>query len=173
MFAFLQAAQGRVSRCLGVSQNIWNSVLFLLTDFGSILARPFFQTTLFVTAIELPQISGQAKRICGSCNSPKSRGRIACLAYFSVAVFALMISSVAGAQTTTTTSLSVTPMTAAYGSVVKITASVTAGATHPSAGTVTFSDSFNTVTHVLGTVQVRSADGTAILQRELGGIGTH
>ena len=173
MFEFLQAAQGHVSRCLGVSQNIWNSVLFLLTDFGSILARPFFQTTLFVTAIELPQISRQAKRICGNSNSPKSRGRLARLAYFSVAVFALMICSVAGAQTATTTSLSVTPMTAAYGSVVKITASVTAGATHPSAGTVTFSDTFNAATHVLGTVQVQSANGNAILQRELGGIGTH
>ncbi|WP_409513311.1 MBG domain-containing protein [Edaphobacter aggregans] len=84
-----------------------------------------------------------------------------------------MSCGIAGAQTPTTVSLSVTPVTASYGSVVQMTATVTAGATHPSAGTVTFSDTFNTVTHVLGTIQVQSANGKAILQRELGGIGNH
>ena len=178
MFEFLKASQGlgSISRGLGALRNvkkIFNSDLFLLTDVRSVPMQSSFRATLFVEAIGLPQISGEVKDICGNSNGLKIRGRIARLAYFSVVLLILMSCAVAGAQTQTTTSLSVTPATAAYGSVFKMTASVTAGVTPLSAGTVTFSDTFNTVTHVLGTVQVQSANGEAILQRELGGIGSH
>jgi hypothetical protein len=43
-------------------------------------------------------------------------------------------------------------------------------------GTVTFRDTYNGITQILGTVQVQSAKGikgNAVLQQELGGIGTH
>lgn len=76
----------------------------------------------------------------------------------------------------TTTVLTVSPASAAYGSVFKMTAVVSQGATHPTGGTVTFTDTFNSSQHILGTVQVQSARGTAgtaILQQTLGGIGTH
>ncbi len=43
-------------------------------------------------------------------------------------------------------------------------------------GTVTFTDTYNGVSEVLGTVQVQSTNGnpgTAILETEVGGVGTH
>ena len=57
-----------------------------------------------------------------------------------------------------------------------MTATVTAGATALSAGTVTFRDTYNGITEVLGTVQVQSShgvQGNAILLQQLGGLGTH
>ena len=59
-----------------------------------------------------------------------------------------------------------------------MTATVTTGtpATPLTGGTVTFRDTYNSITQVLGTVQVQSAHGTkgnAVLQQPLGGIGTH
>ena len=41
---------------------------------------------------------------------------------------------------------------------------------------MTFTDTYNSVTEVLGTVQVQSTNGnpgTAILRTEVGGVGTH
>jgi hypothetical protein len=57
-----------------------------------------------------------------------------------------------------------------------MTATVTAGATPLAGGTVTFRDTYNGMTQVLGTIQVQSANGTignAVLKQELGGVGTH
>ena len=58
-----------------------------------------------------------------------------------------------------------------------MTAAVTTGTSTPlTAGTVTFRDTYGSVTQVLGTVQVQSANGTkgnAVLRTQLGGIGTH
>ncbi len=84
--------------------------------------------------------------------------------------------AVAGAQTATITTLSVNPASAANGSVFTMTATVKAGATQMAGGTVTFLDTYNSITQVLGTVQVQSANGTkgnAVLHQQLGGIGTH
>ena len=86
--------------------------------------------------------------------------------------------AVAGAQTATTTTLTVNPLnppSMANGSVFVMTATVK-GTSALTAGTVTFRDTFGSVTSVLGTVQVQSAHGTAgnaVLMRQLGGIGTH
>jgi hypothetical protein len=85
-----------------------------------------------------------------------------------------MSASLAFAQSATTTSLSVTPITATNGSVLAMTASVKAGATPVSGGVVTFLDTYNNgISRVLGSVQVQSASGTAVLQQELGGVGSH
>jgi hypothetical protein len=84
--------------------------------------------------------------------------------------------AVAGAQTATTTTLSVNPVSAANGSVFTMTATVKAGAAQMTGATVTFRDTYNSVTQALGTVQVQSAHGTkgnAVLSQQLGGVGTH
>ena len=92
------------------------------------------------------------------------------------AALVIAISSAAVAQTTTTT-LSVTPSSAANGSVFTLTSTVKSGATLMTAGTVTFRDTYNGVSQVLGTVQVQSANGpkkgSAILLKQLGGLGSH
>jgi hypothetical protein len=93
-------------------------------------------------------------------------------------LFVAISCAVAGAQTATTTTLTVTPTSAANESVFTMTATVQAGATLLTGGTVTFRDTYNSVTHVLGTIQVQSANGgtgkgKAILRQQLGGIGTH
>ncbi len=82
----------------------------------------------------------------------------------------------ATAQTQTT--LTVSPTANTYGSVFQMTAVVSQGSTYPTSGTVTFTDTFNSTQHVLGTVQVQSnrgtgIAGTAILRQMLGGIGDH
>jgi hypothetical protein len=57
--------------------------------------------------------------------------------------------------------------------VFKMTATVKSGSTALTGGTVTFRDTYNSITQVLGTVQVQSANGNAVLRQQLGGIGTH
>ncbi|WP_229668952.1 beta strand repeat-containing protein, partial [Edaphobacter acidisoli] len=84
--------------------------------------------------------------------------------------------AVAGAQTATTTTLTVVPTSTSDGSVVTMTATVKAGATALTGGTVTFKDTYNSVAETLGTVQVQSANGnagTAVLKQEFGWVGTH
>jgi hypothetical protein len=127
----------------------------------------------------MPHISGKADGTLGSSKNAKTRGGVTLWKSPLTALCALFIvlsSAMAAAQTTTTTTLAVTPSTAANGSVFKMTATVKAGATSLTAGTVTFRDTYNSVTQVLGTVQVQSGNGTkgtAILHQQLGGIGTH
>ena len=91
-----------------------------------------------------------------------------------------MSAVLAGAQTTSTV-LSIAPtLPAPNGSVFTMTATVTTGTAAPvTVGTVTFRDTYGSVTQVLGTVQVQSANGpiaaigNAVLRMQLGGIGTH
>jgi hypothetical protein len=77
---------------------------------------------------------------------------------------------------TTLTVTNPTPLTS--GQVITMTANVTTNGSGnpPAGGTVTFTDTYNGVTEVLGTVQVQSANGTqgtAILATEIGGLGSH
>src|SRR5450631_1192833 len=81
--------------------------------------------------------------------------------------------------TITTLTVATNPTPPASGQVVTMTATVRAngGGNGPVAGgTVTFTDTYNSVTEVLGTVQVQSGNGTqgtAILATEIGGNGNH
>jgi len=157
----------------------WNSRWLLMAAAKYVLSQPCFRMPNS-SAIALTQASGKAGRVLGRSKNTKEHGRSplwrSSLASLYAALFIVMSYGVATAQTTTTTTLSVTPSTAAIGSVFEMTAVVTAGATPLTGGTVTFRDTFNFITQVLGTVQVQSGNGTAgnaILHKQLGGIGTH
>jgi hypothetical protein len=84
-------------------------------------------------------------------------------------------------NTATTLTVATNPTPPTSGQVVTMTATVRStgggGGNGPVAGgTVTFTDTYNSVTEVLGTVQVQSANGTqgtAILATEIGGNGAH
>ena len=80
----------------------------------------------------------------------------------------------AWALTGTTTTLTASPGAATSGAVMTLTADVTSTSS-VRGGTVTFFDTYNSVTEVLGTVQVQSHNGRgkAILRTEVGGVGTH
>jgi hypothetical protein len=76
----------------------------------------------------------------------------------------------------TTTALTATPANPSSGEVIDMTAKVKTTPGTVTGGSVTFTDTFNGVSEVLGTVQVQSANGTAgtaILETEVGGVGTH
>ena len=76
----------------------------------------------------------------------------------------------------TTTSLFTTPENPSSGAVITMTAQVSATEFTVAGGTVTFTDTYNSVTEVLGTVQVQSTNGnpgTAVLEVEVGGVGVH
>jgi hypothetical protein len=82
----------------------------------------------------------------------------------------------AWASAATTTSLFTTPENPSSGSVITMTAQVSAVEFTVAGGTVTFTDSYNGISEVLGTVQVQSTNGnpgTAILEIEVGGVGVH
>jgi FG-GAP-like repeat/Bacterial Ig-like domain (group 3) len=82
----------------------------------------------------------------------------------------------AWASTTTTTSLFTTPENPSSGAVITMTAQVSSTEVTVAGGTVTFTDTFNSVTEVLGTVQVQSTNGNpgmAVLEVEVGGVGVH
>jgi sugar lactone lactonase YvrE len=82
----------------------------------------------------------------------------------------------AWASAATTTSLFTTPQNPSSGSVITMTAQVSAVEFTVAGGTVTFTDTYNGVTEVLGTVQVQSTNGnpgTAILETAVGGVGVH
>jgi FG-GAP-like repeat/Bacterial Ig-like domain (group 3) len=82
----------------------------------------------------------------------------------------------AWASASTTTSLFTTPDNPSSGAVITMTAQVSATEFTVAGGTVTFTDTYNSVTEVLGTVQVQSTNGnpgTAILEIEVGGVGAH
>ena len=84
-----------------------------------------------------------------------------------------VISSVAHAQMVTTTGLTLSSGSVVNGSVLSMTATVSTASAALTSGTVTFRDTYNGKTHVLGTVQVQSANGTAVLQQQIGGLGAH
>src|ERR1700728_5070876 len=82
----------------------------------------------------------------------------------------------AWATASTTTSLFTTPDNPSSGAVITMTAQVSATEFTVAGGSVTFTDTYNSVTEVLGTVQVQSTNGnpgTAILEVEVGGVGVH
>jgi hypothetical protein len=71
------------------------------------------------------------------------------------------------------TQLSATPPSGPGGSVFSISASVSASGAPVATGTVTFVDTYSGVSQILGTITVQTANGTAALKRQLGGVGTH
>ncbi len=80
------------------------------------------------------------------------------------------------ALTPTTTTLLTAPDNPNSGAVITLTAQVLATEYTVAGGTVSFTDTYNGVSEVLGTVQVQSTNGnagTAILETEVGGVGTH
>src|SRR5271156_2193117 len=82
----------------------------------------------------------------------------------------------AWASNATTTSLFVTPDTPSSGTVMTMTAQISSTEVTVAGGTVTFVDTYNGVSETLGTVQVQSNNGSpglAILETEVGGVGTH
>src|SRR5271168_2902936 len=82
----------------------------------------------------------------------------------------------AWALSATTTSLFTTPNNPSSGAVITMTAQVSSTEFTVAGGTVTFTDTYNGVSEVLGTVQVQSTNGnagTAILEIEVGGVGIH
>jgi hypothetical protein len=82
----------------------------------------------------------------------------------------------AWASAATTTTLFTTPQNPSSGSVIVMTAQVSAVEFTVAGGTMTFTDTYNGVSEVLGTVQVQSTignPGTAILEIEVGGVGVH
>ena len=82
----------------------------------------------------------------------------------------------AWASNATTTSLFITPESPTSGTVMTMTAQVSSTEVTVAGGTVTFVDTYNGVSETLGTVQVQSNNGSpglAILETEVGGVGTH
>ena len=82
----------------------------------------------------------------------------------------------AWASAATTTSLFTTPENPSSGAVITMTAQVSSTEVTVAGGTVTFTDTYNSVTEVLGTVQVQSTNGNpgmAVLEVEVGGVGVH
>ncbi len=87
-----------------------------------------------------------------------------------------VISPLAQAQTVTATVLTLSSGSVANGSVLSMTATVSTVSAALTGGTVTFRDTYNNKTQVLGTVQVQSANGTsgtAVLPQQIGGLGAH
>jgi hypothetical protein len=170
----------RFCRSASSAKTTWSLRRFFLIAFKCVPSQSRLRTAFCSEAIALPQISGHSDKTLSISNNAKTRGRTSLrknsLAFLCVALIVVMSSAVAGAQTATTTTLSVNPASAANGSVFTMTATVKAGATLLTGGTVTFRDTFGSVTQTLGTVQVQSANGTkgnAVLHQQLGGIGTH
>src|SRR6266478_5617966 len=170
----------RFCRSASSAKATWISRWYFLPAVECVLSRGRLLTALRLEAIGLPQISGYADKTLSISNNARTCGRTSLqrspLTSLCVALLAVMSYAVAGAQTATTTTLSVNPASAANGSVFTMTATVKAGATPMTGGIVTFRDTCNSLTQVLGTVQVQSANGTkgnAVLLRQLGAIGTH
>ena len=93
-----------------------------------------------------------------------------------VVLATMSFAATANALTATTTTLAVAPTSATNGSVLTLTATVKAGGTALTGGTVTFTDTYNSVAETLGTVQVQSSNGTAgtaVLKQEFGWVGSH
>src|SRR5882757_7091057 len=167
----------RFCRSASFAKATWNSRWSLLDVAKYLLSQSCLRTALRTEAIGLPQIFDDADETLSISNNARicrrtNRGRSP-LTSLCAALFVVMSYAVAGAQTATTTTLSVNPTSVT--NVFAMTATINAGATPLTGGTVTFRDTYNTNTHVLGTVQVQSANGikgNAVLQQELG-IGAH
>ena len=162
-------------------ETAWFSRWFLAAA-EYVLSQSRLQTALRPEAISSLKVVSKADKKLGDSKHVAVRGRAvlreSAFASLCMALFLGISWAVAGAQTATTTTLAVTPASAANGSVFTMTAAVTAGATSLTGGTVTFRDTYNSITQTLGTIQVESANGgtkkgSAILHLQLGGIGMH
>src|SRR5215469_1142200 len=165
-----------VSRAKAASRLFW----FFRAAARCVLLQSRLGTLFGSEAIAQPRVFGFADRRLGIFNlgevGQRAHLRRSRFTSLSVLLFAVMSYAVAGAQTATTTTLSVNPSSVLNGNVVTLTAKVKAGAASLGVGTVTFRDTYGSVTQVLGTVQVQSANGTkgnAVLVQQIGGIGTH
>jgi hypothetical protein len=113
-------------------------------------------------------------RRCSVTSKRVSRGR-----WMPVLLSALALVAggpAAWASAATTTTLFTTPENPSSGAVITMTAQVSATEFTVAGGTVTFTDTYNSVTETLGTVQVQSTNGnpgTAIFEVEVGGVGVH
>ena len=179
----LRSASSPLRSCQGPSAKTMADPLWsLVAAAKTVLAQSILQSSIRSGAIGSPQTSGEADESLDGVKKEKARRRAVLrtnpLTALGAALFFVMSFAVAGAQIATTTTLAVSPtIPAANGSVFTMTATV-AGTPTPTAGTVTFRDTYNSVTHVLGTVQVQSGiggstKGNAVLMQELGGVGTH
>ena len=167
----LRGASLRLRFCRAASSN-------LLAAVNCVLSKPRLQTTLRSGANGLPHVSGGFGGRLGSSKTAKNqlRGTLRRNPLTSLSALLIVMSYAVAAAQTTNTTLTVTPSTAANGSVFVMTATVKSGGTSLTGGTVTFLDTYNSITQVLGVVQVQSANGTrgtAVLHQQLGGIGTH
>jgi hypothetical protein len=93
-----------------------------------------------------------------------------------LSALALVTAAPAWALTSTTTTLLTAPDNPSSGSVITLTAQVLATEYTVAGGSMIFTDTYNGVSEVLGTVQVESVNGnagTAILETEVGGVGAH
>jgi hypothetical protein len=93
-----------------------------------------------------------------------------------LSALALATAGPAWAINATTTTLFTTPAAPVSGDVINMKAVVTSGGGTVLGGTVTFSDTYNGVTEVLGSAQVQNNNGTpgtATLLTEVGGVGSH
>src|SRR5258705_1274320 len=169
----------RFCRSASSAKATWSSRWFFLAA-KCMPSQSRLRAALRPEAIGRPQISGNAGKTLSISNNAKTCGRTSLrrsrLAFLWVGLLVVMSYAVAGAQTATTTTLSVNPARGANGSIFTMTATVNAGVTPMTGGTVTFRDTYNSITQVLGSVQVQSANGTkgnAVLLRQLGAIGAH
>jgi len=162
------------------SKPTWNSRWFLEAAVKWLFSQTGFRTSLRSEAIDLPRNFGMNGRTLDLSNDAKTCENLTrrrnSLASLCTALIIVMSYAVAGAQTTTT--LTAAPSSAPNGSVFTMTAKVKAGGTALGVGTVSFRDTYNGITQVLGTVQVQSGNNfttnrNAVLKIELGGIGTH
>src|SRR5271170_7881791 len=179
----LRSASSPLRSCQGTSAKTMVDPLWsLVAGAKDALAQSSLQTSVRTEATGSPQTSGESDETLDGVKKEKACRRAVLLTNPLTALwgalFLVMSFVTAGAQIATTTTLAVSPtIPAANGSVFTMTATV-AGSTTPAAGTVTFRDTYNSITHVLGTVQVQSGNGgstkgKAVLMQELGGIGTH
>ena len=148
---------------LSCAQTTFNSPrTFVAASRHSFLQRPL-RAALRSEAIDLPQTFGKSSRILDNSKNADTRGRaiLGRNPLFSLCAALLMMMSYAAASAQTTTGLSISPANAANGSVFTMTATVKAGGTPLTGGTITFRDTYNTITQVLGTVQVQSTNGTS------------
>lgn len=116
---------------------------------------------------------------CVSAQRDSKKRSIACARPSHLAILALIVSAspcIAAPRVATTTSLSVTPAASTSSSVITMTAKVSSSGSPLVGGTVTFVDTYNGVSANLGTIQIQSANGVAgnaVLQTEVGGVGSH
>ncbi len=122
----------------------------------SVLVGQWAANSATVTGMDLPGSGAQAVNAAYSGDSSFSSST------------STSVNLVGGAEPTTTTTLSVNTGSGSVGSVFTFNAAVQASnGVVVSGGSVTFSDSYNGLTTILGAVQVQAANGAAVLKVKL------